>query len=43
MYRQSWNSSGQAVAGKDGKWSVALATPEAGGPYTITVSGNDPQ
>jgi len=37
----SWNSSGQAVAGKDGKWSVALATPEAGGPYTITVSGND--
>ena len=37
----SWNSSGQAVAGKDGKWSVAIATPEAGGPYTITVSGND--
>lgn len=37
----SWNSNGQAIAGKDGKWSVSLPTPEAGGPYTITISGKD--
>jgi len=37
----SWNSNEQAIAGKDGRWSVNLTTPEAGGPYTITISGND--
>lgn len=37
----SWNSNGQAIAGKDGKWSVSLPTPEAGGPYTIAISGKD--
>ncbi len=37
----SWNSSGQAVAGKDGKWEVIIPTPEAGGPFTITISGKD--
>jgi sialate O-acetylesterase len=37
----SWNSNGQAIAGKDGKWSVSLPTPSAGGPYTITISGKD--
>ena len=36
-----WNAEGQAIAGKDGKWSVNLLTPEAGGPYTITISGKD--
>jgi sialate O-acetylesterase len=37
----NWNKSGKTVAGKDGKWSVILPTPEAGGPYTITISGSD--
>jgi len=37
----SWNSNGQAIAGKDGKWSAILATPQAGGPYTITISASD--
>ena len=37
----SWNASGQSIAGKDGKWSVALATPAAGGPFTISISGSD--
>lgn len=32
----SWNANGKSVAGTDGKWSVALATPAAGGPFTIT-------
>jgi len=28
-----------AWADKDGRWSVRLATPPAGGPYTITIEG----
>lgn len=37
----SWQSNGQAVTGEDGKWSVSLATPEAGGPYSITITARD--
>jgi sialate O-acetylesterase len=37
----SWNSNVKAIAGKDGKWSVPLTTPPAGGPYTITISARD--
>ena len=37
----SWKSNGEAVTGKDGKWSVNLTTPEAGGPFTIDISSND--
>jgi sialate O-acetylesterase len=37
----SWNVEGQSIAGEDGKWSLNLLTPEAGGPYTITISGKD--
>jgi sialate O-acetylesterase len=37
----SWNSSVKAIAGKDGKWSVPLPTPEAGGPYTIEIAARD--
>lgn len=34
-----WQAEGRAVAGDDGKWTVQLKTPEAGGPYDITVTG----
>jgi sialate O-acetylesterase len=37
----SWKSDGQATTGKDGRWSVSLVTPAAGGPYTLTVSTRD--
>ncbi|MEI6049607.1 MAG: sialate O-acetylesterase [Bacteroidota bacterium] len=37
----SWNVKGRAKAGVDGKWIVVLPTPEAGGPYSITISAND--
>jgi len=37
----SWNVKSQTRAGEDGKWSVVIPTPEAGGPYTLTISGND--
>lgn len=35
----SWNGKTYKVkAGADGKWNVKVATPEAGGPYKITIS-----
>ena len=37
----SWKAAGQANAAENGKWSVILRTPEAGGPYKITVSAKD--
>ncbi len=37
----SWKAAGQANAAENGKWSVMLRTPEAGGPYKITVSAKD--
>ena len=37
----SWKSDGQAITDKDGKWSVNITTPEAGGPYTLIVSAVD--
>ena len=37
----SWNSRGQAITGKDGKWTVSLPAPVAGGPYTIAISARD--
>lgn len=37
----SWNAKAEAVAGKDGKWTAKLKTPEAGGPYSIRISCKD--
>ena len=35
----SWNDKTYLVkTGKDGKWQVGVATPEAGGPYSVVVS-----
>ncbi len=35
----SWdNKDVVAIAGKDGKWKVEVKTPEAGGPYSITIN-----
>ena len=39
--RANFKVSAQTTAGSDGKWSVKLKTPKAGGPYTITVKGNN--
>ena len=37
--KTSWDAKTYVLkADKDGKWKIALKTPEAGGPYTITVS-----
>ena len=38
----SWNNKTlTAVADKSGKWMVKLTTPEAGGPYTLMVKGEN--
>jgi sialate O-acetylesterase len=37
----SWNANAQATTGEDGKWTAILPTPEAGGPYTITIAASD--
>jgi sialate O-acetylesterase len=34
-------SSKPVMADKDGKWKISIRTPKAGGPYTITVKGNN--
>lgn len=38
----SWNNvTDSVVAGADAKWKMPLATPAAGGPYTITLKGGN--
>lgn len=38
----SWmNSPATAKAGADGKWQIKIKTPEAGGPFTLTVKGSN--
>jgi sialate O-acetylesterase len=41
--KPSWPCLGQtpARADKDGKWMVKIDTPKAGGPYTLTVTGQN--
>jgi sialate O-acetylesterase len=41
--RTSWNGkSYSSRADKDGNWKVKVATPSAGGPYTVTISDGKP-
>lgn len=38
----SWNNQlDSVVTTRDAKWSINIKTPEAGGPYTITLQGNN--
>ena len=37
----SWGKTAKATAAADGKWMVKLETPEAGGPHTLTIQGNN--
>jgi sialate O-acetylesterase len=39
--RASWGETAATTADAAGKWSVKLATPNAGGPYTLTIQGNN--
>jgi sialate O-acetylesterase len=37
----SWGKSAETTTPENGKWEVKLATPNAGGPFTITVQGKN--
>ena len=37
----SWGESAETTANASGKWSVKLQTPKAGGPYNLTIKGNN--
>jgi len=37
----SWGKTAATTADEAGKWMVKLATPKAGGPYTMTIHGNN--
>jgi len=37
----SWGGAGKSVTGDDKVWSVTMPTPDAGGPFTITVEAPD--
>ena len=37
----SWGAEASVAAAGDGKWKVTLKTPEAGGPFTVTVKGTN--
>ena len=37
----SWGGEARTTADQDGRWEVRLATPEAGGPHTITLKGTN--
>ena len=37
----SWGESATTTADASGKWMVKLKTPEAGGPHTLTLKGNN--
>ena len=37
----SWNNEKVTVEAYQGKWSLKLSTPKAGGPYTITIEGHE--
>lgn len=37
----SWNERAATNTDKEGNWHVKLATPEAGGPYTLTIYGSE--
>jgi sialate O-acetylesterase len=42
LVKASWQSSGCSVkTGPDGKWSIRIDTPKAGGPYELVIEGTN--
>ncbi len=37
----SWGKSAEITTPKNGKWELKLATPNAGGPFTLTIQGKN--
>lgn len=42
VVRPSWGSAVTATAGRDGRWTAVVRTPEAGGPHTILFDDGEP-
>ncbi len=41
MVSASWGATSSAVTDKNGKWKLKIITPEAGGPYEVSIKGSD--
>lgn len=41
LVKASWGSQAETTADKNGKWMVKLATPNAGGPHSISLEGKN--
>ena len=37
----SWGEEAEAISDGDGRWKTKIATPGAGGPYTMTIKGSE--
>lgn len=37
----SWGEKAETITGADGTWKLTLKTPKAGGPFTMTIAGED--
>ena len=37
----SWGNEAQAKSDRDGLWKTKISTPEAGGPYNVTIKGSE--
>ncbi len=37
----SWGKSSKVISDESGKWKLKLATPTAGGPYTVVINGSN--
>ncbi len=37
----SWGEASEAISDEDGRWKMKIATPGAGGPYSLTIQGSE--
>ena len=37
----SWGEEAEAISDEDGRWKTKIATPGAGGPYSVTIKGSE--
>ncbi len=41
LVKASWGARAETITDKNGKWMVKLATPNAGGPHSISLEGKN--
>lgn len=37
----SWGDEAEVTSGRDGRWKAKISTPDAGGPYSVTIKGSE--